>query len=79
MATILVCDICGSKQNVKRCSWTIDRKTDAAGSADDVFVNVDLCLKCENRLLRQVIDSLIKDEIEFGKRMWSEYKRKTKF
>ena len=81
MATILICDLCGSKQNVKRCSWTIDRKADATGSMDDIFVGVDLCLKCENRLLKRVVNDLIGErvknkperEIEFGKRIWAEY------
>jgi len=87
MTTILVCDLCNTRQNVERHSWTIDRKLDAAGSMDDVFVNVDLCLKCENRLLKRVINGLIGEkvknkperEIEFGKRIWAEYNKITAY
>jgi hypothetical protein len=47
MATIIVCDMCGSKDNVKRRSYYYDRKMDAAGSMENVCETYDLCEHCE--------------------------------
>ena len=90
MATILVCDVCDTRKDVKRHSWSIDRKMDAAGSMENISVAVDLCLKCENRLLKKVVEGLLDEkvknalakgyqrELEFGKRMWEEYRKTAK-
>jgi len=86
MATILVCDVCDTRKDVVRHSWPIDRKMDAAGSMENISVAVDLCLKCENRLLKKVIEDLLSEkiknrparELEFGKRMWEEYRKTAK-
>lgn len=41
----IICDSCG-KEPTKKLSLVIGRKTDAAGSADDVQENFDLCHNC---------------------------------
>jgi|GEM_PF-6143634 len=85
MATILVCDMCDTRKGVERHSWAIDRRADAAGGMEDVTVAVDLCLKCENRLLKEALNTILGEkimnkparELAFGKRMWDEYRKAT--
>ena len=83
MATIIVCDICSTRKNVKRMSWAIDRQMDPAGSMDTISKTVDLCPSCEAYLLRRVLCNTLGEkiqnrpaiEMEYGKRMWEEYRK----
>jgi len=56
---ITVCDICGTQKNVQQVSLTYDRRTDAAGSSEDVYETFDLCCKCYLKALK----TAIKEEI----------------
>ena len=52
---ITICDICETRDDVNRVSFCYDRKTDAAGSMEDVCEVFDLCNKCELSVLRRAI------------------------
>jgi hypothetical protein len=58
VATITICDVCGSRDNVNRRSYCYDRKLDAAGSMSDVSETYDLCESCELRALRMFFDKI---------------------
>ena len=47
MAQVTVCDICDSRQDVRKMYLPVGRESDGAGSMDTVGVNWDLCAKCE--------------------------------
>jgi len=66
MATIEICDICGSRDGVKR-QWFCDgRESDAAGSMEDVGETFDLCSEHQCQVLEATI-LYLKDKYKFSK------------
>ena len=58
MADIKICDICGSRDGVKRKCYVIGRSSDSAGSMDDDCVFYDLCANHQLAVLEQFIHEL---------------------
>ena len=58
MATIEVCDICGSRDGVVRHFYAIDRRNDGAGSMEDVGEVYDLCVKHQIVILEATIANI---------------------
>lgn len=58
MATIEVCDICGSRDGVLRHFYSTDRQTDGAGSMEDVGDTYDLCIKHQADILEATITTI---------------------
>jgi len=55
MATIEICDICGSSKDVKRIYYCYGRETDGAGSMSDVGDTFDLCPKHQIQVLEATL------------------------
>lgn len=60
---IRICDICDSKNRVNSVYLPYDRKTDAAGSMEDIGESYDLCERCELRILKSVFHKRYKNEV----------------
>jgi len=86
MATVLVCDICDTRKDVKRRSWVVSQEMGPEGTMDTVDTirkTVDLCPSCEVYLLSRILYDILGEKIrnrpaietEFGKRMWEEYRK----
>ncbi len=57
--TKLICDICNDPiKHASSRSFFVTRKSDAAGSMEDVCETIDLCLECELRLYKIAISSV---------------------
>ena len=56
MATINVCDICGSKENISRIYFIYDRTMDASGSRSDDYEIFDLCEKHQLHIYNDFIE-----------------------
>ncbi len=54
---ILACDHCGAP-NAARCHIAVDRGLDPAGAVSTSFEVVDLCPKCQEQALRQMVADL---------------------
>jgi hypothetical protein len=54
MATIEICDVCGTADGVQRRSYWVDRRMDAAGSMSDEHDVYDLCEKCELAVYKEI-------------------------
>lgn len=54
MATIKQCDHCQSIKDVETIFLETGRKMDAAGSMGKVGETIDLCLKCQSTLLKEL-------------------------
>jgi len=52
---ITVCDICGTRKDVKKVWLPYDRKMDPAGAMEDVGETYDLCCKCHLKVLQDAI------------------------
>jgi hypothetical protein len=57
MATIKVCDVCGSSEDVNTREYVIGQTYNSI-DYDDVAECFDLCLKCETVVLNRTINSL---------------------
>jgi hypothetical protein len=70
--TKVSCDKCGCEAaedlNVKTMAFKIDRTVDAAGSMNDVWAYVDICLVCIAKLLTR----FLKDMPEIERRKYLE-------
>lgn len=53
MATIEICDVCGSSNAVNHMFFCTGRSLDAAGSIDDDGDGFDLCNSCELKVLKR--------------------------
>lgn len=62
MATIRICDVCKSQDDVSNCAYWVDRRMDAAGSMEDDYDSFDLCLKCQMIAAMRVIKQLCASE-----------------
>ena len=58
MATIKVCDVCNTKDNVNSRYYPYDRRADGAGGMEDVGADFDLCLLHETIVLNKIIKAL---------------------
>ena len=58
MATIKVCDVCGTKDNVNSRYYPYDRRADGAGGMEDVGDSFDLCCRHEVVLQKKIIKVL---------------------
>lgn len=87
MASIIVCDICESREKVSTQHYTIGSQTDIAGGpSEDDFDTFDLCQDCELKILRIYVykNAKNRDErvkyglpiIEIIKRLKDQYKSK---
>jgi len=56
MSTVKQCDIqtCHSIKDVGSCFFKEGRRQDAAGGMEDFGTRIDLCLKCQARLLKEL-------------------------
>ena len=56
MSIVKQCDIqtCRSIKDVSSCFFKEGRRQDAAGEMEDFGTHVDLCLKCQARLLKEL-------------------------
>lgn len=62
MATINICDICKSRENVNSRVYSIGSQTcPAGGTRDTIKEYFDLCQTCELEILRNFIKQLIND------------------
>ncbi len=59
---IVICDICETRDNVKRVWLPYDRKMDAAGSMDTVGEYFDLCPTCHLNCLQVILKFLFSQE-----------------
>lgn len=66
MATITICDLCGSRKSVKSRSYPFDRVPDAAGGMEDQCEIYDLCPECECKVLNAVIHKRISKTEQFS-------------
>lgn len=85
MSTIIICDICNTRENVEKITLAYDRCMDAAGSMDDVCECFDLCQKHWMMVYRNAAKKLFNNrEFELNtqviKEVWrlQEYHRKNK-
>jgi hypothetical protein len=62
MATIKICDVCKSQDEVTNCAYWVDRRMDAAGSMDDEYDSFDLCIQCRLNAAMKVIKKLCSGE-----------------
>lgn len=60
--TITVCDICGSKNNVKRLVLLLGKVADGAGGHDNEYAYPELCPVCEVIAIRSAITELFKSK-----------------
>jgi hypothetical protein len=51
MATITICDACGSRDDVSRCEYEIPQ----GDPASHTLAGFDLCCQCEVAVLRRVV------------------------
>jgi len=54
MATIKQCDHCQSIKDVETLFLETGRRQDAAGAMESTGETIDLCLKCQSVLLREL-------------------------
>lgn len=66
MATINICDICGTRNNVNRRQYPYDRRIDGAGSMDTEYEIYDLCQTHELIVLKLAIKASLKLDIRSG-------------
>jgi len=60
MATIIVCDICNSRENVSVRSYAIDKQADLAGGrAETIEKHFDLCQSCELKILINFVKQIL--------------------
>ena len=64
MATIEVCDICGTRDNVNRRHYAYDRQADGAGGREDINELFDLCETHELIVLKKAMTTAMKNRIE---------------
>jgi len=59
MATVIVCDICNSRENITHRGYLIGNQTCLAGEASDIIEEqFDLCQTCELKILREFIKQI---------------------
>lgn len=69
MATIKICDVCGTRQDVQTKHYWVNRKMDAAGSMDDEYESFDLCAKHRELVIESALNELFSKEA-FPKRVY---------
>ena len=52
---IRICDICGTREDVRRVPLPYDRKMGPAGAMEDLSKTYDLCCRCHLEVLQDVI------------------------
>jgi hypothetical protein len=74
---VIDCDLCGAKESViprvGEFSVAVDRYTDAAGSMDTNYENVDMCPTCTAKALKAFLSKLSYDDAE---KWYKELKKK---
>jgi len=62
MASIIICDICNSRDIVRTITYKTGTETDVAGgSREYTYDSYDLCLICENTILNKFVTNCIKN------------------
>ena len=62
MATILICDYCDTRHNVKKYSFPYDRERDPSGNGyDELTISFDACPACYASILYDTLCSVFSD------------------
>ena len=65
MATILICDYCDTRHNVKKYSFPYDREHDPSGNGyDELTISFDACPSCYASILYDTLCSVLSEEDE---------------
>jgi hypothetical protein len=64
MATIKICDICGTRNNVNKVCLPYDRRMDGAGSMETISEVYDLCQTHELIAIKAAIKAAIANGVE---------------
>ena len=55
MATIMICDICGTRNNVHRSSFVYDKRLNVDDTIKLLYDTFELCDSCELRAYKSII------------------------